>query len=56
MSGSSMCRGRNIGWKDLSGENKKMYKNVVAPYLLKLDADYYCEKGLELLIDDIKKS
>ena len=36
--GSRMCRGRVTGWKDLSENKKKMYENLVAPYLHKLDA------------------
>lgn len=37
MCGSSLCRGRITGWKDLSKAKKKEYEGFVSPYLLELD-------------------
>ncbi len=44
MCGARRCRGRITGWEDLSDEQKKEYKGVVAPYLLEMDARYSLEK------------
>ena len=41
--GSTRCRGRITGWKDLPDEKKKEYKGFVASYLLELDAKHSCE-------------
>jgi len=37
--GSTKCRERIVGWKDLPEKRKIEYKGFVAPYLLELDTD-----------------
>lgn len=44
MCGSTKCRGRITGWKDLTNEKKEEYKGFSAPYLLEMDAKYSREK------------
>ena len=44
MCGSTSCRGKITGWKDLPNEKKKQYEDFVAPYLLEMDAKNSCEK------------
>ncbi len=40
MCGSTKCRDRITGWKDLPNKRKIEYKGLVAPYLLELNTDY----------------
>lgn len=40
MCGSSNCRGKITGWKDLTKEKKEEYRSCAAPILFELDAIY----------------
>ena len=37
--GSTQCRGKITGWKDLPEQKKQEYQGFIAPYLLEMDND-----------------
>ena len=53
MCGSSKCRGKITGWKDLPKEKKEEYRPWAAPYLFELDALNEAKKNQEVKVTTI---